>query len=146
MRSTPALVALVAALAITGCGFAERSPSATPSQPSAPSSSPSSEPVLADTVGDSPFYLDDVSVRVAESFPVQLFLAVTGLAPSPCHAVAYLVRTEPDRIDVTITSQPGTRPCAQVLDPRELSLPLGPATLPVTVDVNGGEFVEIVQP
>ena len=97
MRTTnlgAAIVTLMrAALTMAGCGTGDGS-----------STSPSSQPVLSETTGDSPFYLESVSVRVAESFPVQLFLDVSGNAPTPCHSVAYAVQKNADRIAVTITS------------------------------------------
>lgn len=138
MRTTnlgAAIVTLmIVALTTAGCGTGDGS-----------STSPSSQPVLAETTGDSPFYLESVSVRVAESFPVQLFLDVSGNAPTPCHSVAYAVQKSDDRIAVTITSQSSGQACAQVLDPRQLVVPLGPSDLPVTVDVNDGEYVTTVR-
>ena len=138
MRTTnlgAAIVTLmIAALTMAGCGTGDGS-----------STSPSSQPVLSETTGDSPFYLESVSVRVAESFPVQLFLDVSGNAPTPCHSVAYAVQKNADRIAVTITSQSSGQACAQVLDPRQLVVPLGPSDLPVTVDVNDGEYVTTVR-
>ena len=133
--TAPIATASLLALTVVGCG---------PGGGSA--GSPSSESLLADTAGDSPFYLYDVSVRVAESFPVQLFLDVSGDAPTPCHSVAYVVDNAEQRITVTITSQSSTEACAQVLDPRRVVIPLGPSELPVTVAVNDDEFVETVQP
>ncbi|MGA8045811.1 MAG: hypothetical protein WCA30_06035 [Dermatophilaceae bacterium] len=136
MRVTMVVPAAVAiALTVVGCGSGDGSPS-----------SPSSQGVLADTTGDSPFYLENVSVRVAESFPVQLFLDVSGNAPTPCHSVAYVVQKDEVGIAVSITSQSSTQACAQVLDPRQLVIPLGPSELPVTVTVNDDEYVETVRP
>ncbi|KAB7746520.1 hypothetical protein GA707_03260 [Nostocoides sp. F2B08] len=129
------LTVMIAALTASGCGAGDGS-----------SSSPSSPPILSDTTGDAPFYLESVSVRVAESFPVQLFLDVAGSTPTPCHSVAYAVEKEDARIDVTITSQSAGQSCTQVLDPRQFVVPLGPSDLPVTVDVNEGEYTETVRP
>lgn len=133
--SATILTLMITGLATAGCGTGDGS-----------STSPSSQPVLSETTGDSPFYLDSVSVRVAESFPVQLFLDVSGSAPTPCHSVAYEVRKGDDTITVTITSQSSGQACAQVLDPRQLVVPLGPSELPVTVDVNDGQYVTTVRP
>ena len=77
--STTILTVVITTLTASGCGAGDGS-----------SASPSSPPVLADTTGDSPFYLESVRVRVAESFPVQLFLDVSGSAPTPRRV---LVRT-----------------------------------------------------
>lgn len=106
--------------------------------------SPGPEDLLADTTGDSPFYLQTAEVRVAESYPVQLFLDVTGDAPTPGHAVAYTVEHHGDRIEVVITTQAGEGMSATVLQPHAFAIPLGSAELPVTVDVNDGEIVETV--
>lgn len=133
--TAPILIAVVIALTVVGCGSGDGS-----------SSSPSSPGVLVDTAGDSPFYLKTVSVRVAESFPVQLFLDVSGNAPTPCHSVAYVVQKDDETIAVSITTQSSTQACAQVLDPRQLVIPLGPSELPVTVAVNEDEYVETVRP
>ena len=134
MTISTLLTVMIAALA-SGCGAGDGS-----------STSPSSPPVLADTAGDSPFFLDSVDVRVAESFPVQLFLDVSGSVPTPCHSVAYTVQKRETTIAVTVTSQSSMQACTQVLDPRQIVVPLGASDLPVTVDVNDGEYTETVRP
>ncbi|MFN2319841.1 MAG: hypothetical protein ABR500_09190 [Dermatophilaceae bacterium] len=99
-----------------------------------------------DATGDAPFYLEAASVRVAESYPVQLFLDVTGSAPTPCHRIAYRIDASAAEINVAITTSSSEKSCAQVLEPHAFTIPLGPADLPVTVQVNDGEFVETVRP
>lgn len=101
-------------------------------------------PLLSDTVGDSPLYIDEIDVRVAESYPVQLFLDVVGSTPTPCHKVAYSVDTEADTITVQLTTVAQEGMCAQVLQPVQFAVPLGHAELPVTVSVNDGEFVTTI--
>lgn len=101
--------------------------------------------LLRDTVGESPLHIDEVDVRVAESFPVQLFLHVVGNAPTPCHQVAYSIEADGDRIAVRLTTVAADGMCAQVLQPVDVSVPLGRADLPVTVSVNDGEFVTTVE-
>lgn len=100
--------------------------------------------LLRDTVGESPLYIDEIDVLVAESFPVQLFLHVIGNAPTPCHQVAYSIETDGDHIEVQLTTVAADGMCAQVLQPVDVSVPLGSAHLPVTVTVNDGEFVRAV--
>lgn len=102
--------------------------------------------LLEGTVGGAPFYIDSVGVTVAESHPVQLFLDVSGNAPTPAHTVAYTVEAEGDTIAVHITTQAGPGMAPQVLQPHSFVIPLGRADLPVTVDVNDGEFTETVEP
>lgn len=140
------------ALVLPGCGAAGSSNDAgTSGNPDAPVDSTSDDPgdvgggaLLADTVGKSPLHIDEIEVLVAESFPVQLFLHVIGNAPTPCHQVAYLVETEGDQIQVQLTTAAEDGMCAQVLQPVDVSVPLGRAELPVTVTVNDGEFVTTV--
>lgn len=102
---------------------------------------PGDADLIADTRGEGEFMIGDVSVRVAESDPVQLFLDVQGDAPTPCHAVAYDVEQDGDTISVWIsTVVGGDSMCTQVLAPHEFAVPLGEVEdLPVTVEVNGGE-------
>lgn len=161
----PLLSALIGlTLVLSGCGTAD--PSADPgagSDPDAPvdsgvsthntsgedpvdagDGSGSTGTLLRDTVGDSPLHIDEVEVRVAESFPVQLFLHVVGNAPTPCHQVAYSIDTDAEGIAVQLTTVAGDGMCAQVLEPVDVSVPLGRADLPVTVTVNDGEFVTTV--
>ena len=101
--------------------------------------------LLPDTVGDSPLHLEEVDVRVAESFPVQLFLHVTGNAPTPCHRVAYSIETDADQIAVQLTTVASDGMCTQVLHPVDVTIPLGRADLPATVTVNDGAFVTTVE-
>lgn len=139
-RSSPvSILALGLALLTAGCGSSTGSPGG-----ETPVDSPSTAAGvqrLPDTRGDSPFYLETADVRVAESDPIQLFLEVTGDAPTPGHTVAYLVEHDGDRITVEITTEAGEGVSPQVLQPHSFSIPLGTAELPVTVDVNAGQFV-----
>jgi hypothetical protein len=149
MRMLLATLAFGAVLTVSGCGSSESPAGGPPDEPvsdvPAAGSGPGEGDPLSDTRGDDPFYLDSVSVRVAESDPVQLFLEVAGSAPTPCHAVAYEVTQTSEELDVTITTVASGEMCTQVLDPREVVLPLGTSELPVTVRVND-ELVETVQP
>ncbi len=107
------------------------------------SSSP--EPsVPVDTVD--PVYLDTVDVRYLESYPVQVHLVVTGSLPTPCHEPVWEVQDRGDAIDVHLWSlaDPG-RMCITVLEPFEISIPLGAfesADMPVLLN---GEIVGRVE-
>jgi hypothetical protein len=149
MRTILAGLVLGATLLAAGCGSTTTSPGGSPDDPvtqspGEPAGSPTST-LLADTTGEAPFYVDTVSVRVAESYPVQLFLEVVGHAPTPCHRIAYTVEEDRDGISVAITTTSPGEPCAQVLEPHEIVIPLGTAELPITVRVND-EHVETVRP
>jgi hypothetical protein len=94
-----------------------------------------------------PVYADEVSLLQMESYPVQVVLLVRGSLPTPCHEVKWEI-VGPDargRIDVTLFSQADpSMACIQVLEPFEVSIPLGSyATGSFTVWLNGeqvGEF------
>ena len=147
-----ARLALSLTLLVAGCGSATSGPGAvSPTGDTAVTNddaadSGGSDGLLADTTGDAPFFIDEVNVQVAESHPVQIFLEVKGNAPTPGHAVAYTVEHAGDRIAVHITTQSNSEVSAAVLQPHEFVIPLGPADLPVTVDVNDGEFSETIEP
>jgi hypothetical protein len=85
-----------------------------------------------------PVYVDSTDILSLESFPVQVRLIVRGSLPTPCHQAAWDVHQTDAGIDVTLwsTSEPGSM-CVAVLEPVELSIPLGSfesADLPVTLN------------
>lgn len=95
--------------------------------------------------GFSPVFVDSAGILYLESWPVQVQLQVTGLLPTPCHEPAYEVQDFGSRLDVLLWSiaDPGAI-CAQVLQPLEVSIPLGSyesADLPVFL--NGEEVGRI---
>lgn len=145
---------LTLALGVSGCGSETVDPGGdTPIAPTTGAEAgdgdkgdTSAGDLLADTTGDSPFYVDSIDVTVAESHPVQLFLTVSGNAPTPAHVVAYTVEQAGDTLAVRITTRAGEGMAAQVLQPHEVVIPLGTAELPVTIDVNDGEFTQTVSP
>jgi hypothetical protein len=94
----------------------------------------------APTLPGDPVYVDSTDLLYLESFPVQVRLVVRGALPTPCHEPAWDVRQGADGIDVTLwsTIEPGAI-CIDVLEPVEVSIPLGSfesADMPVTL--NGG--------
>jgi len=92
-------------------------------------------------------YLDAVDVLVAESYPVQIFVALRGSLPTPCHQLRAQINP-PDTenrivIDVYSVAEPDAI-CVQMLQGFEANLALGSfPTGHYTVWVNGdqrGEF------
>lgn len=80
-----------------------------------------------------PVYVDSAELLIAESFPVQVHLHLSGNLPTPCH-VFYAEVAEPDaqnRIEVTAySSVAADAVCAQVLQPFEenIAIPMSGAT------------------
>ncbi|HHU10794.1 MAG TPA: hypothetical protein GXZ60_12400 [Intrasporangiaceae bacterium] len=151
-RGRPAgTMTVLGVLLLCACGSGPASPDEPATGPTDdPTTHGSEDGLLADTRGDDTFFLDTASVHVAESDPVQLFLEVSGHAPTPCHRVAYTVSTESadngtDEIKVVLTTVATDGMCAQVLQPHQFTVPLGTADLPVTVRVGDDEFVKTIR-
>lgn len=73
-----------------------------------------------------PVYIDSVEILYLESFPVQVRLAVTGSLPTPCHEAIWEVQDFGESIDVRLWSLADPdQICVQVLEPFEISIPLG---------------------
>jgi hypothetical protein len=72
--------------------------------------------------------VDSVDVRLAESFPVQVFVTLRGGLPTPCDQTRALVhpadRQNRIEIEVYSVSEPG-QVCAQVIQPFEINVALG---------------------
>lgn len=88
-----------------------------------------------------PFFLDSAQVNVAESFPLQVFVAVEGNQPTPCDEVDWTVTVEDDRIDINLyTVADPARTCMAVLHPVSFTIPLGDfATGAYTIYLNDEE-------
>ena len=74
----------------------------------------------------SPVFVDSTDILLLESFPVQVVMRVTGNLPTPCHELVWEVEDDGSAISVTLASV--TDPdmsCIQVLEPFEISIPLG---------------------
>ena len=87
---------------------------------------------------EDPFYVDSTDILYLESFPVQVRLVVAGSLPTPCHEASWDVEATDDGIDVRLwsTADPDAM-CVDVLEPVEVSIPLGSfesADLPVTLN------------
>lgn len=101
--------------------------------PGADSTEPSDATVPAGEFIPGEAFIEETSVAVAESFPMQLFLQVSGQLPTPCHELVWEVEESPGRFDVTIESRvdPAVT-CIAVLEPFEENIKLG--------DTEGGLF------
>lgn len=83
-------------------------------------------------------YVDEATVLSIDSDPPQAELAVTGSLPSPCHQPAWEVIHAADAVQVWLWSWPGDDPaCAAVLEPIELTIPLGEVAPETPVQLDG---------
>jgi inhibitor of cysteine peptidase len=86
---------------------------------------PTTGPVeIPDDAG--PVFVETTDILLMESFPVQVALHVTGNLPTPCHQTAWELEDDGNTIAVRLASI--TEPdvlCAQVLEPFDISIPLG---------------------
>jgi hypothetical protein len=99
-----------------------------------------------DRLQHSDFYLDRIELRILDSNPLQYAVFVQAALPNPCCSPRATVSI-PDagnRIDILLYSvSDPSEDCTQVLEPVELTIPLG--VLPpghYTVWVNGGKVGE----
>jgi len=110
---------------------------------------PSQPTATGEPVGGA-VYINSTDLLVAESYPVQIFLHITGDLPTPCHEFRSQV-AEPDeqkRINVIVWSDSDPEMvCIQVLEPFDVNLPIpmkDAAEGSYTVWLNGelvGEFI-----
>jgi len=91
-------------------------------------------------------FVNETSLSIAESFPVQIFITITGDLPDPCHSL-HIDIAEPDaenKINITVSSYKADTDlmCIQVLEPFKETINLPTQDLPdgsYTVFVNGEE-------
>lgn len=117
----------------------ETQPMPTP-EPDMPSVSP-------DSANRGNIYLNEISLLIRESYPVQVAVYLSGNLPTPCHHLVTEIQAPDDKnrifVEVYTTVDPNLM-CIQVLKPLEETVELG--TFPTghyTVWVNGeqiGEF------
>ncbi len=106
-----------------------------------------SEPTEPGSPGSAtdPVYIESTEIGYLESYPVQVVLVVRGSLPTPCHEIDSEVHADDEGVDVLIWSVADPdQVCAQVLEPFEVSIPLGAfesASLPLFV--NGVEVGRI---
>jgi hypothetical protein len=89
-------------------------------------------------------YVDTTEILYLESFPVQARLVVRGSLPTPCHQIRWEVE-DPDldgSIEVRMWSEPDPQDdCVSVLEPFEVSIPLGSfESADGAVSLNGEEI------
>jgi hypothetical protein len=107
---------------------------------------PSPEPDLSPGVIEEPVYVDTTDILLLESFPVQVQLQVSGSLPTPCHSPDWTVWYGEDAIEVRLWSVADTGLCAAVLEPFDISIPLGAfetVSLPVVLNGEGVGRVHI---
>ncbi|MGQ0848091.1 MAG: hypothetical protein ACT4OP_03080 [Actinomycetota bacterium] len=87
-------------------------------------------------------FIDSTEILLMESFPVQVALHVIGSLPTPCHQAVWEVEDDGSTISVTLGSvaEAGAI-CAQVLEPVDLSIPLGSFETGARVVTLNGEQV-----
>lgn len=75
---------------------------------------------------DGEVWITGADLRIAESYPIQVFLGVEGDKPTPCHEVFWTVEDDGDAVRVEMISQ--TAPdtiCVQVIESFMVTVPLG---------------------
>ena len=93
----------------------------------------------ADTGARAPVFVESTQLLVLESFPIQLRLEVRGQLPTPCNEPRWSLQDDGTTIAVALwsVSDPATS-CIQVVEPFDLSIPLGElATGSRAVTLNG---------
>lgn len=87
-------------------------------------------------------FIDSTEILYLESFPVQVRLVVRGSLPTPCHEIRWEVDDLGAVIDVKLWSSVLLgQDCAQVLEPFEVSIPLGSfESSTSSVVLNGAEI------
>lgn len=85
--------------------------------------------------------VEEIDIRILESFPVQVHLVATGYLSNPCTEIYEIAQERGDfHFSVTITTYQSLVPCIQIIKPFEEIIPLEVFGLPAgiyTVEVNG---------
>ena len=91
---------------------------------------------------EGPVFIDATEILYLESFPVQVRLVVRGSLPTPCHEAVWQVDDLGATIDVRLwSSAPLGQDCVQVLEPFEVSIPLGSFETSTSAVVLNGEEI-----
>jgi hypothetical protein len=89
-----------------------------------------------------PVYVDATEILLLESFPVQVRLVVRGALPTPCHEAVWEVDHRDEAIEVGLWSEIDLgQTCAQVLEPFEITIPLGSHRASDALVVLNGEAI-----
>ena len=77
--------------------------------------------------------VDDITIQILESFPVQIHVQVSGNLPTPCHELGPIYQRFSDNafeIAIYVTQLQTFVACAQVLEPFQTAIPLDVFGLP----------------
>lgn len=72
-------------------------------------------------------YIEEIEIRILESFPVQVHVQVSGNLPTPCNELGPIHQRFTDNrfeIAINVTPLQTFAPCIQVLEPFETTIPL----------------------
>ncbi|MEX0865101.1 MAG: hypothetical protein WD269_09545 [Acidimicrobiia bacterium] len=70
--------------------------------------------------------ISGASLRIMESFPIQVALDVEGDKPTPCHEIFWTVEDTGEMIEIEMISQTAAdQACTQVIEPFIIAVPLG---------------------
>jgi hypothetical protein len=94
---------------------------------------------------EGPYFVDGADLVIMESFPIQVRLDVTGTVPTPCNDPFWRITDDGSTLSVELfTATAPDIACSQVIDERNVQIPLGSwAGESRTVELNGevvGEF------
>jgi hypothetical protein len=128
MRFVIVLVVLLAS-----CTYPDSGPATT-------NPSPPTDGFIAGTV-----FVDDTVVSIAESFPMQIFLQVSGELATPCDELVWEVQASPGRFDVTLESRidPAVS-CIAVTEPFDVNIKVGETEGGVFEIYLNGDLVETI--
>ncbi len=70
-------------------------------------------------------FISSSEMSIAESWPIQVFVAVAGDKPTPCHEVDWAVTAVDGIVDIELFSVDSGQICAQVLEPFQINIAAG---------------------
>jgi hypothetical protein len=112
---------VLVAMVVAACGSA-----GTDDQPIDSDGPPAPTTTMTIPPDAGPVFVDLTDIILMESFPVQVVLRVGGSLPTPCHRPVWEVNDDGSTIAVRLGSvSDPAEICVQVLEPFEISIPLG---------------------